>query len=89
MDLRELTEDLIDVYEDVDPYGQRNAFDNEEEEFNQIFYALRKWSGADIKASIIDDLQGYIDDGYETELMTSVMSRLKDLAEARGIDGQG
>lgn len=83
MDLRDLAEDLIDVYEDVDPYGQRNAFDSEEEAFSQIFYALRKWSAADIRESIINDLQGYIDDGYETELMTSVMERLKALADAR------
>lgn len=83
MDLRELTEDLIDVYEDVDPYGQRNEFDSEEEKYKQIFYALRKWSATDIRESIINDLQSYIDDGYETELMTSVMERLKALADAR------
>ena len=82
MDLRELAEDILGIYEDMDTYELKDTFNDKKEAYDFIFYALRKWSAEDIR-SIINDLQKFIDDGYGTELMTDVIQRLNELAEAR------
>lgn len=83
MDLRELAEDILSIYEDMDTYELKDTFNDKKEAYDFIFYALRKWSAEDIRESIINNLQKFIDDGYGTKQMADVIQRLNELAEAR------
>lgn len=84
MDLDQLAWDLVDIYDDIDPWGQWDAYDSKDEAFQTALYSLRKWSAEDIRCSIIEPLKGYAADGLaDNSFAMDIVGRLEELAKER------
>lgn len=86
INIEQLAHDVTDLYEDIDPYTIRDAFDSMEEAYQSNLDALMTWNNDEIQRSIIDNLQEYADEGYTgigSISVNDVISRLKELTSMK------
>ena len=81
-----LANDIVDLYEDIDPWGQMSAFDSRDDALASCIECLTTWTAKEMKMAIIDDLKKYAKDGYDDPLLGKVLKELVEWAEMRGLD---